>query len=222
MVKPQRASVPKVGAWSLLWVLGATPTWAQVAPVPPAPANEQVIVPQVERRAVQVPRLPSRDIGIGFFAGTYSTQNFGASGVTGLRLAYHITEDFFVEATLGRSKVSDEAFRNVLPGGIFANRSDKLSYSHFSAGYNLFPGEVFLGKGRAKTTQIYVVGGIGSTNFAGQKKQTFNVGFGGRLMLADWLAVQTDVRDHIYKLDLLGTRKTTQNLEATAGLTVYF
>jgi outer membrane beta-barrel protein len=200
----------------LLLVSVATPSFAQ------STATEQVIVPLVERRSVKPPRLPSRDIGVGLFAGTYATQNFGAATVSGLRVAYHITEDFFVEGTYGRSKVSDEAFRNVLPGGIFVNRTDKLAYTQISAGYNLFPGEVFFGKGNAKITQGYIVGGFGSTNFAGQKKQTFNVGFGGRLLFTDWLALQADVRDHVFSLDLLGTRKRTQNLEATVGLTVYF
>jgi outer membrane beta-barrel protein len=195
---------------------------AAAAQVPATTAVENVINPQVERRTVKPPRLPSRDIGIGLFAGTYATQNFGAATVSGLRVAYHITEDFFVEGTYGRSKVSDEAFRNVLPGGIFVNRTDKLAYTQVSAGYNLLPGEVFFGKGNAKITQGYVVAGFGSTHFAGQKKQTFNVGAGGRLLLADWLALQADVRDHIFSLDLLGTRKRTQNLEATIGLTVYF
>ena len=35
----------------------------------------------------------------------------------GLRLGYHITEDFFVQANFAQTKVSDEAFRQLLPGG---------------------------------------------------------------------------------------------------------
>ena len=71
---------------------------------PPAPrAAEPVVVPQVERREVRAPSYPSRDFAIGLFGGTYATQNFGASGVGGLRLGYHITEDFFVDATLAQT-----------------------------------------------------------------------------------------------------------------------
>ena len=33
------------------------------------PANEQVVVPQVERRDVPLPRFPSKDIEVGLFAG---------------------------------------------------------------------------------------------------------------------------------------------------------
>jgi hypothetical protein len=43
-----------------------------------------------------------------------------------------------------------------------------------------------------------------------------------RVFLADWVALQADMRDHIYSLDLLGTRKTTQNLEFSGGVTFFF
>jgi hypothetical protein len=107
------------------------------------PANEQVVVPQVERRDVKLPRYPSKDIEVGAFAGVYSTENFGANAVYGLRLGYHITEDFFVQANLAQTKVSDENFRQLLPGGgIFPREEEKLTYYNLSAGWNVLPGEI--------------------------------------------------------------------------------
>jgi len=187
-----------------------------------APANEQVIVPEVDRREVKLPRFPSKDFEIGVFGGTYATQNFGASAVGGLRLGYHITEDFFVEGMYAQTKVSDESFRQVLPGGVFPNRTETLSYYNLSAGYNLLPGEVFLGSKRAKATAVYVIGGVGSTKFNQQRSQTFNFGLGMRLLLADRWALQVDMRDHVFSLDLLGRRDSTHNLELTGGLTYFF
>jgi outer membrane beta-barrel protein len=186
------------------------------------PANEQVIVPEVERREVRLPHYPSNDFSVGLFAGTYATQNFGSSGVTGLRLGYHVTEDVFVEGTLGRSKVSDEAFRQILPGGVFVNHKESLTYYNLSAGYNLLTGEAFFGRNRALATQGYLVAGVGSTRLAQQKRQTFNLGFGMRLILSDHVAIQADVRDHLYSLDLLGKRQSTQNPEISAGLAAFF
>ena len=209
-----------------LALLGAHVSHAQTVAAPAAsasqPAAEQVIVPQVTRRDVKRPHYPSKDFSVGLYGGVYATENFGSSGVAGLRVAYHVTEDIFFDATLGQSKVSDEAFRQVLPGGIFVNRTERLRYYGVSAGYNLLPGEVFFGRNTAKATQGYIVAGIGSTDFAGQKRQTVNYGFGMRLILADWFALQADVRDHVFALDLLGRRKTTHNPEITAGLTFYF
>lgn len=185
-------------------------------------ANEQVIVPQVDRRNVKPPKFPSNDFEMGLFVGTYATQNFGTSTVSGLRLGYHITEDFFVEGAYGRTKVTDEAFSATLPAPILASHEEKLVYYNISAGVNVLPGEVFLGRNRAKASALYLIGGVGSTRFNRQRKQTINFGAGVRVFLADWAALQLDMRDHIFELDLLGKRDRTQNLEMTLGATFFF
>jgi len=196
---------------------------SSVASAQTTKADEQVVVPQVDRRDVKVPRLPSNDFEIGLFYGTYATQNFGTSAVKGVRLGYHITEDVFVEGALGQSHVSDSAFRQILPGGgIFPQPREKLSYYNIAAGFNVMTGEAFFGKNTAKASALYLIGGVGSTKFFDQTKQTYNFGWGTRLLFNDYVAVQVDMRDHIYSIDLLGKRQSTQNIEMTLGLTVYF
>lgn len=184
--------------------------------------NEQVIVPEVNRRPIKLPKFPSNDFEIGTFAGSYATKNFGTSLVYGVRLGYHITEDVFVQAVYGQTKVSDASFRQILPGGIFVNPTEKLSYYNVSAGLNVLPGEVFFLRNRAFPSSLYLIGGIGSTSFNAQRRQTFNVGFGAKVFLRDWVSLQVDMRDHIFSLDLLGKRQSTQNLEFTGGLSFYF
>jgi outer membrane beta-barrel protein len=210
-----------LAATGLLAAMAGT-AQAQTPPRAPAAAPEPVVVPQVERREVRAPSYPSRDFAIGLFGGSYATQNFGASGVGGVRLGYHITEDFFVDATLAQTKVSDEAFRQVLPGGVFAQPSQTLRYYAVSAGWNVLTGEAFFGRRTAKALQSYLVAGIGSTDFAGQRKQTVHFGAGLRVLLNDRFAVQIDGRNHLFPLDLLGKKQDTNNLEFSAGLTVYF
>jgi outer membrane beta-barrel protein len=195
---------------------------AQTAQPQNQPPNEQVIEPAVPRREVRVPKIPNNDFIVGAFLGTYSTESFGANFVYGARLGYHITEDFFVEALYGTTKVSDETFRQILPGGIFPEPEEKLDYYNLSVGYNILPGEVFFGSRYAKASALYLIAGVGSTKFLEQTKQTINFGLGVRVFLKDWAAIQVDFRDHIYSLDLLGQRKSTQNLELTAGATFFF
>lgn len=214
----------------LLALFAAAPALAQTTAPAPAPtsatqqpANEQVIVPEVQRRDVRIPRFPSKDFEVGALVGTYATQSFGASAVTGVRLGYHLSEDFFVEGVYALTKVSDKTFEEIFPGaGPLADTDKKLSYYNVSAGYNLFPGEIFLGSKYAKSSSIYVIGGVGSTKFANQRKQTFNVGFGFRVLFTDRWAMRVDVRDHIFSYDLLGVRQNTQNLELTTGFAYYF
>ena len=193
---------------------------ASAQTTPPAPADEPVVVPQVQRRDVKLPRLPSRDFEVGAFAGSYSVQGFEAVAVTGLRAGYHITEDFFVEAAVGRAKVNDETFRKIFAGTVLA--SDRLSYYNVSLGYNVMPGEVFFGRTVAKASAVYLIGGVGSTQFNDRRHQTLNFGAGIRLFLRDWAAVQVDMRDHIFSDDLLGARRRNNNLEFTGGLTFFF
>jgi outer membrane beta-barrel protein len=189
---------------------------------PPPKPTEQVVVPEVDRRDIEKPRFPSNDFEIGAFVGTYATQNFGSSAVGGLRLGYHVTEDFFVEGVYALTKVSDASFRQVLPGGVFPDEKEKLKYYNLSVGYNVLPGEVFIGGKRARPSAFYLIGGVGSTSFNEQRRPTYNLGAGLRVFLGDHVALQVDARDHIFSLDLLGKRQSTQNLELTAGITAFF
>lgn len=186
------------------------------------PADEPPVVPQVDRRELRLPKFPSRDFEVGAFAGIYGTENFGASAVYGLRLGYHLTEDWFVEGAFASTTVSDESFRQILPGGIFTDTKEKLSYYNLSVGYNILPGEVFLGSKQARATAIYLIGGVGSTDFAGQKRQTVNFGFGWRILLGQRGALRIDLRDHVFSLDLLGLNQSTHNIEATVGFGLHF
>lgn len=220
---PQRRRPPAALALAAAFatVCAAAPVAAQTAPTP-GTASEAVLVPEVDRRDVRVPKIPSRDFYVGLLGGTYATENFGSSFVGGLRLGYAITEDFFVEGVYAQAKVSDDAFRQVLPGGVLASDSEKLTYYNVSLGYNILPGEGFVGRKRAYPTALYVIAGIGSTELANQSRQTVNFGVGLRVHLSERMALQVDMRDHLFSLDLLGKRQSTQNLELTAGIGFYF
>jgi len=110
-----------------------------------AQTQTPVIQPEVERRNIRIPNIDVDDIEIGLYGGVLSVQDFGASSNSELRIAYHLTEDFFIEGTVGRAKVSDESFRRLgIP--IFTQQETNLDYYHVSVGYNLFPGEIFFGK----------------------------------------------------------------------------
>jgi outer membrane beta-barrel protein len=148
-------------------------------------------------------------------------EDFGSDAVYGIRFAYHVTEGFFVEGTIGQSEASLTSFE-VLSGGarLFDDRT--LTYYNLNLGYNVLPGEVFIGEGRAYNTNFYLIAGLGSTNFADDDRFTVNFGAGFRFLMTDSIAFHVDFRDHLFDVDILGSEKTTHNLEGTIGVTVFF
>ena len=195
----------------------------RASPPAEAPTPEQVIDPQVERRDIREPDIDSENFEIGAFAGVMSIEDFGSDVVYGARLSYHITEGLFVEGTVGQSEAGLTSFEELSGGAPILSDTDReLTYYNLSLGYNLFPGEVFLGEGRAFNTSLYLIGGLGSTRFAGDDRFTANVGAGYRFLISDWMALHLDFRDHMFDTDLLGTEKTAHNFEAHLGMTVFF
>ena len=193
------------------------------APPPSAEAPGQVIDPQVERREVKEPAIDREDFEIGGFVGIMAIEDFGSNVSYGVRLAYHITEGFFVEATAGQSEGGLTSFE-VLSGGASLLTDDErvMTYYNLNLGYNILPGEVFIGEGRAYNTNLYLIAGLGSTRFAGDDRFTVNVGAGYRFLLTDSVALHLDFRDHLFDIDLLGEEKTAHNLEGHLGVTVFF
>lgn len=193
--------------------------------LPPAeaPTPEQVIDPQVARREVREPKIDTENFELGVFGGVMSIEDFGSDVVYGARLSYHITEGLFVEAAAGQSEAGLTSFEELSGGAPILSDADReLTYYNLSLGYNLFPGEVFLGEGRAFNSSLYLIGGLGSTRFAGDDRFTVNVGAGYRFLLTDSLALHLDLRDHMFDTDLLGTEKTVHNIEAHLGVTFFF
>ncbi len=182
-----------------------------------------VIDPDVARRDIEVPRIDTEDFEVGILAGQISVEDFGVNTVAGGRFAYHVTEGFFVEVAAGKADTELTSFER-LSGAAQLLTEDERGYSYYnvSLGYNIFPGEHFIGKNRAMNTQTYVIGGVGKTTFAGDDRFTINFGVGMRLMPLDWLAVHGDIRDHVFDIDLLGQEKTSHNFEATLGVTFFF
>lgn len=218
----------EVRAGFLLLTLALAATLAGCAAAPPeieVPQDEReaarIIDPQIERRDVRPPKIDSENFEVGAFAGILAIEDFGSNPVYGVRAAYHIAEDLFVEATVGASEAGLTSAEEL--GGNLRILDDRdFTYYNISLGYNFLPGEVFLGRNYALNSALYVIGGIGGTRFNTDDHFTFNFGVGARLLATDWLAIHLDVRDHIFATDLLGRDKATNNLEGHLGVTVFF
>lgn len=180
----------------------------------------RIIEPEVVRREVKTPKIDAENVEIGAFAGIMSIEDFGTNPVYGVRAAYHIAEDLFVEAAVGRTEAGLSSIEELANVRVTENRD--FTYYNISFGYNFLPGEIFLGSKTALNSAVYVIGGVGGTRFAQEDNFTVNFGVGVRILATDWLAIHLDARDHIFATDLLGTNEATNNLEAHLGFTVFF
>jgi outer membrane beta-barrel protein len=196
---------------------------ASSVPLTGEPDQKPIIDPQVERREIRRARIDTEDFELGAYVGILSIEDFESNVVYGGRLAYHLTEDFFLEGTYGQSRAGRTSYEN-LSGQADLLSDDERDYSYYalSLGWNALPGEVFIGKNRAYNTAFYLIAGIGNTRFGGDDRFTVNGGFGYRVLPADWIAVHFDVRDHIFDTDLVGEKKIVNNLEAHLGLSIFF
>ena len=182
-----------------------------------------VIEPDIERREIETAKIDTEDFEVGIFAGEISVEDFGVNSMVGAQFAYHITEGFFVEVSAGRADTQLTSFERLSGAAQLLTDSEReYSYYDLSVGYNIFPGESFVGKDRSLNTATYLIGGVGKTTFAGDDRFTVSFGMGIRLMPLDWLAVHADIRDHVFDIDLLGQEKTSHNIEAHIGVTFFF
>lgn len=195
----------------------AMPTWVH------AQATDPILSPQVERRRVSEAQIDRSDIEVGGYVGVLSIEDFGSSAVLGARAAWHVSEDVFLEASIGQGEAGKTSFETFNPGVELLDDDERVfRYYNLAVGYNLLPGEAFIGRQRAFNTSFYLLGGAGSTRFAGDDNFTVSLAAGYRVLLGGGFALRIEMRDHVFSAEVTGANKTTQNLEWTLGLGGYF
>ena len=185
---------------------------------------DAVINPDIKRRVIEEDKMDALDVEIGVFGGVNSVEDFGTNNIAGLRLAFHVTEDWFLEAGYGAVDTQESSYE-ILNGDsadLLTDAQRKLTYYNLSLGLNLLHGETFLGRKYAFNTNYYIIAGVGNTQFAGDEYFTTNFGAGFRLFATDWLALRVDFRHHLYSHTIFGNEKSVQNMEATLGASIYF
>ncbi len=185
--------------------------------------TESVIQPEVERRDIKPPKIDNDNFEVSAYVGLMSVEDFETNVSYGGRLAYHVSEGFFVEGTYGLTTLGETSFEKLSGGApILTDDQRKLSYYDLSLGWNILPGETFIGRKRAFPSSLYVVVGAGNTSFADDDYFSFVLGAGYRMLFNDWLAGHVDFRDRMWDSDLLGSSKTTHNFEIVFGLSAFF
>jgi len=185
--------------------------------------NISVFEPEVERREVDRDAIDTENWELGIHYGIISIEDFGTSEITSLSAAYHVTEDFFLSLNYGETTAGLSSFER-LTGNVQLLTEEQRDYTHYNValGFNLLPGEGFIGKDLAFTSSFYFLTGLGSTDFAGDNRSTVLIGAGYQVLFNDWLAMHVNLKDNFYDIELLGSPKTANDLEISMGFTVFF
>jgi outer membrane beta-barrel protein len=183
----------------------------------------RVIEPNVARRKIKRPRIDNENWEVGVGAGFMSIDDFGTNPTYAMQLNYHVTEDFFFRADIGQSTAGKTSWETLNGEAEFLTGDERrFTYYNLSLGYNFLPGEAFIGRKLAMNSGFYLLGGIGSVKFAGDRRLSINIGAGYRVLPTDWLAIHIGVQDRVFDSDLLGETKVTNNLESLLSATIFF
>jgi outer membrane beta-barrel protein len=189
----------------------------------PDASEQPVINPEVQRRRIRVPTIHSQDFEFTASVGILGIEDFGTGVSYGGRVAYHVTEDFFLEVSALVSKAGTTSYERLAGGPQLLTDDDRnYVYGGLNVGWDALPGEIFIGENLAYNSAFYLTAGLGGTNFAGDTRFTLNAGFGYRVLFSRTFAAHFDVRDYMFDIDLLGQKKVANNLEGSLGLSVFF
>ncbi len=182
-----------------------------------------LLEPQLERAEVFDGSIGSHDLVVSAYAGVLGVEDFDANSVTGLELAFQVTERFFIQYVTATSQVGETSFE-VLSGSapLLTDSERDVEYYLVNLGFNVLPGESFVTSGTTLNTAFFVTAGVGSVTFGGDDRSATSIGFGNRVKFNDWMGMSVEMRYLQWEMDLFGEVKNTGNLEGTLAFSLFF
>ncbi len=181
-----------------------------------------LIPPDVKPEPVDESLIDTENFEFTAFAGLLSIEDFESSVLYGGRLTYHLSEDLFIEGSYGMAEGGKTSFEKLALAELISDSDRDYTYYSANVGWNVFPGEAFIGRRYAVNTNFYLTAGVGSTDFAGDSRFTVNFGAGFQALMFDFMALHFNVREHMFDIDVVGEKKTSINTEVSLGVSVFF
>ena len=170
---------------------------------------------------VDADKLDSEFFELGVYGGVLNVQDFTSELLLGARATFHASEDFFLQFNYAQANISESSFEKNL-GSALSGADRDYSYYDLLLGYNVIQGEAFPVSGRTSWSALYVVAGVGDTEFGAEESFTYVLGAGLRVNLTRRYVWSVDLRDHIYRSSLLRENERTHNVEFSTGISFLF
>ncbi len=180
-----------------------------------------LVEPDVKPIVVDESLIDTENFELGAFTGVMHIEDFESAFIMGGRLSYHLDERFAFEVNVGMTEAGETSFEKL--GNVELLSDEERDYLYYSFGLNLkIPGESYYASSFALNNNFYLHLGMGTTDFAGDKRLTGIFGLGYQLLLNDFMSVHVSAKEHLYKIDVVGAEKMTYNSEYTLGLSFFF
>jgi outer membrane beta-barrel protein len=161
---------------------------------------------------------------LGIFTGMLNIEDFGSQFFApGISAKFRASEDFFIEYNYLKAKVTESAYEKS-SGFKFVDGKDR-TFKHYDllVGYNLFQGEFFPTTDKANLSTLYLVAGVGDTEFGGEANMTYTLGVGYEVAITRSILFHFDFKDYIYKSNLvLDKERSVSATQISTGLKYAF
>ncbi len=162
---------------------------------------------------------------LGLFGGIINIENFTSEFAPGISATFRASEDYFIQYNYLRTNVSQSSAEKRLSGNESYVSGDDRTFTHYDllVGYNFFQGEFFPSPAKASLSSLYVVAGVGDTEFGGESSMSYTVGVGYQVALNRRFGLHFDFRDYIYRSSLITeVGKSVSTTQISTGLKFSF
>lgn len=184
----------------------------------------KIIEPKKQPQVAKPAMIDTEKFQAGVYFGSLSVEDFNANLVKGLAFTYQLNKTYLILLNYAESDVGQSTFERSA-GNFLTEEQRQLSYLTLSGGYKLFTSRSFLGARHKYDSDIYLIGGIGKMEFAGESGTGWSFGASYRVVFTDWMVATFDFRNHMYdSRDVFGLSesKTRQNIEFSFGINALF
>lgn len=159
---------------------------------------------------------------LGVAAGVINIADFSSEITTGLSATFRASEDFFLQGNFFQTTASPSSYE-LSQGKLFDG--DERTFRHYDllVGYNLYQGEFFKKDDRARLSALYLVAGVGDTQFGGEDNFTYTLGIGYQAAITRRFIWRVDYRSYIYTSNLVSDEdRTVSSTQFSSGLSFLF
>jgi outer membrane beta-barrel protein len=193
-------------------------------------SSVKIIEPKKDVVKAKSAAIDDERFELGIFTGLIAVEEFSESSILGASFSYHLTPKVLLQLNHATADVGRATFEDNTGGSGFLTDSEReFTYTNLLAGYRVLRGRSFWGKNSKYNSDIYLMAGLGSVDFAqGSSNTSFVIGSSYRVVLTDALTMNFDIRGHSVEREFNildgeeGNKERTFNTEFVIGLNLLF